>query len=845
MPATRLLPILLLFAASAAAGEPKLDRHGDPLPEGAVARLGTVKAHPGVRSIAFAPDGKSLITVGTSSVRYWDATSGRMTKLVSLPVAENSRDQMISDDGRVMVRIMEDHIAVHDIQLGKVRFRVPLKETTSSELTGISPDGRLAILGLSNDAGNEIHTWILSLENGKSERLKNLEKRPTQLALSPNGNLLATLSNDDGFQCRDRTSGKLLIDTIRHLQPLAFSADSTRFVAAGQWGDYLDVWELGAGKPIELPRLKMGRTTRNNMFAAVAAFSPDASNLAANIDGRMTIWDLKTSQVIRTWPSMAICIAFSPDGKRLATSDGLVQIWDVATGKPLLPDFGPMIEFGSPSETESASLTFSNLASGRIATWSEARQTLVTWDIANGKPTRSFDLSDNNVFNMQTIWLSPDASRVVTCSIHNIKEWLAMIQVLSVESGKELSRFSPVPPGEDAIFWTNRGASARVVDGGRTIAVAMNHNDDGQHGPLALARWEIDSKKPLGFQKLGQLEQCKGRIFITGNGRGVIHNGMRFHIEEGPGKSLLLANIGEALWRMFDLSKDGRLIAADTTSFNDDESRLYIWELASGRPMIGIPHGEDWFGRVQLSPDGRWLAVARAAAIELWDVAEGKRVPFHKPHPIAEFGNESHGYCQDLAFLPDGKHLIAAHGDWTALVWELPPETRKPSSHRMIARTWDDLASLDARIGHNAVWAMRNEPAKAIALLKERLKPAHLPAAKELEPLIADLGAPQYAKREAAQRGLRQFGQTIEPMLREAARTVTSAEQRRRLNQISTDCQNIASRTADEIRAIRCVQVLESITKPEARQLLQDLSKGAESAILTRESRNGLKLAAP
>src|SRR5438270_10528986 len=64
----------------AADEQPRTDLYGDPLPQGALARLGTTRwrhATP-VTYTAFAADGKALLTASQDSlIRLWDMSSGK------------------------------------------------------------------------------------------------------------------------------------------------------------------------------------------------------------------------------------------------------------------------------------------------------------------------------------------------------------------------------------------------------------------------------------------------------------------------------------------------------------------------------------------------------------------------------------------------------------------------------------------------------------------------------------------------------------------------------------------------------------------------------------------------
>ena len=87
-PVTRILifaSLALPFETITASAEPpRTDLYGDPLPDGAVARLGSVRLrHAGLSDYICLPDGKTVLTAGNDRVlRFWDLATGRPTRTV-------------------------------------------------------------------------------------------------------------------------------------------------------------------------------------------------------------------------------------------------------------------------------------------------------------------------------------------------------------------------------------------------------------------------------------------------------------------------------------------------------------------------------------------------------------------------------------------------------------------------------------------------------------------------------------------------------------------------------------------------------------------------------------------
>ncbi len=139
---------------SPAASSPKVDRHGDPLPNGALMRLGTSRYRQGspFYRIAYTPDGTSLVTDGDDGkLRVWDAATGRVIRQLD-PEAGASNDFGLKSDGKSVMTAglslkrgigIFRNVTFTEIATGRVVSRVTWPEQDPLARLALRPDQRL------------------------------------------------------------------------------------------------------------------------------------------------------------------------------------------------------------------------------------------------------------------------------------------------------------------------------------------------------------------------------------------------------------------------------------------------------------------------------------------------------------------------------------------------------------------------------------------------------------------------------------------------------------------------------------------------------------------------------
>lgn len=636
--------------------EVKKDLYGDPLPPGAVARLGTVRFRHHSSAIAYSPDGKILASGGHDNhIRLFDAATGKEIR----------------------------RLAGHQPRLYKPDFdpKSPLDALVSAVGEGcvcsvaFSPDGKVLASGGWDDC---IRLWDVTA--GKEVRKIDAHKAMvTKVLFSPDGKVLASRGGLDGTaRLWDPVTGIQLhkITGLSKINPWRFNHD------------------------------------------AALAISPDSKTVAVTARKAIVFHDIASGAETRRVEAHAygICLAYSPDGKLLA-SGGVeeghdvysLRIWDAAAGKELrkcvLPKNEPPTYLAFPPNKNDRvaaviaedDMHIFDVATGKEAVrlkhywpsrviWANDGKTLASagsgptirhWDAETGQEL--FQQFAGHQGGVAGVAISPDG-RLVATGGENVRLWnLAKSTadpVIAVKGGAASVAFSPdgkllATVGRDRAvhLWdVGTGGSIKVLEGHKNQLCAVAFSPDGNwlaSGDVqsTIRIWDVAARKELlaidnksgtealalAFAPDAKTLACAGAwndsSFLPKAGTTLKINGKEIKVE------------GNFNIQGVEMSrKEGYFVL--------------LWDVQTGKEIRRFGGLRDKVRSVAFSPDGKVLAAAsRDGKVCLWDSATAKPRLFITAHPKHVDAAFAASPC--VAFAPDGQTLVTASTDRTLRVWDI------------------------------------------------------------------------------------------------------------------------------------------------------------------------------
>ena len=685
----------------ATATPPQLNVPNDPLPEGAIARMGTARFRTLSGHIAhsLSPDAKVFAFVAgrDEEIRFMDTTTGHVTG--SVPLLDRDRPGgphvyrlAFTPDGKRLAVIGGRNVTVLDLETGRAVARVMAKSDVDlprhvCTTVSVSADGnRIAVGGRFRGPEAAIVVWDVPT-NKAVATLKPIQNQEVSVALSADGKTLATWG--------------------RHRIPLGAPPPP-----APEPERVAQLWDVD--KQAERTRFEV--TGHGSRSPFTATLSPDGKVLALIGSHRaVEFFDTATGKNIGNFPCKDGSLAFSPNGKWVALvgSSGPTQVFDLAGGKPIGDVESPV------GLTDGLVFT----ATDRAVAYGLRAGALALWEVPSGKrltPTIGHSSA------VTSIVFAPDGRTVLSgAADRELLEWNPTAATLKAAP-------VPLPAGRSPMFGSVQKRGATVLSPDGSHVVVLNDLWHGTGGPTVFHR--TSGKIVTTMAQGGMPYQAPPASFSADGNRLVVLATSTQAGKDEPAKlpvwdvasGRVVAEV--PVTRGFEgtaaaLSPDGtRLVTVASNRTDDNREFGFVhvvtgWDLKTGKKLgecarygeypyslsatavsnsvaVVISAGELWvvdyeqgragaiLGRIapailpafggRVAPafdaDGKRFAVG----VEIGDAAEfGVRVYDWPRGKVLHTFTGHRGPVTALAFAPDGKTLASGSADTTVLLWDL------------------------------------------------------------------------------------------------------------------------------------------------------------------------------
>jgi WD40 repeat protein len=615
--------------------------------------------------LVFSPNGTILAWWASqnnrSAMRLWDLAADRLLYREELN-ERSANTAAFSPDGRLIALGYEDGIvrvrSVKALAAADVRARPggePAPDPPGRDLVEagtkihslmFTPDGTRLVVGASADVWASISAWRLAdglrlwkidRAHGPRETTSNLN--PSCLAVTPDGRRVLSTGLEDAPDDRkpvDRHMGKPARAEIRSWDLATGARDGidlrddaasvSAHAALSPDGRHI---VLSGGGSVRVLDAVTGRTDRTINLPRLAALSPDGSIVAVSSSNTIYLYDVGTGRrLVQDDATPALGIeraAWSPAGDRIVTAhgDGIVRVWDAATGRltwhralaaeAKAPEGGSEVSFlAFPSDGHRVIATGFGYERDR-----KHHGIVAIYDAATGALVRGARDEGHG-----ELTLSPDGRNLF--GIGAERDTHAMtLEAIETDTGRELWR-TVVMEWKDYV--------------GQSVAVdrAVAYRADSDVVELAMLKGEV-------IHYDGRTGRQRRRVRL-----------------EGPAVGGEPARRDWVSMMTVAFRLDGRLLVSV------QHGGIGVWDVESGKLRHWIRPPAGYGSRVCIAPDGRTLAVisgsAGQEAILLYDLDSGKEVLVLQPRDEG---------TRLLEFSPDGTKLFTGFDRGSGIIWDV------------------------------------------------------------------------------------------------------------------------------------------------------------------------------
>lgn len=368
--------------------------------------LKTLRGHKlGVSSVIFNSDGKALISSSIDrTVKLWNIDQGLCYKTLH-EHTDTIYSVTLDPLGTILASGSIDRtVKLWDISTGHC-FKTLQGHSSEIYSVAFSPDSQTLASGSTDRV---VRLW--NLDGKCCQSLQGHLNAISSVSFNCK-QLLASASLDGTVKLWELQSGKCLRTLHGHtnlILSVTFSSDG-QTLASGSFDKTIRLWDVNTGQCLQL--------FQEPTYSIVeVAFSPDSTILASTSDNKVKLWDLKTGQCrqIQAHDNQVLCLAFSPDGKLLASGgfDRTIKLWSV-------DDDGKSFQVLSGHNKRVLAVAFS--PDGRTLASGSDDSSIRLWDVASGRCRQVLLGHSRGVFSVA---FSPDGTTLVSSSEdETIKLW--------------------------------------------------------------------------------------------------------------------------------------------------------------------------------------------------------------------------------------------------------------------------------------------------------------------------------------------------------------------------------------------------------------------------------------
>lgn len=392
----------------------------------------------------FSRDGQRLyLATRDFMTRVWDLRSGKLLHVFDGHQAFVETPALSHDDKLLATGSDDKTLRLWDTQTGKLLATVKNESQTFSPV--FSPDDKfLAAVCM---RAFRVKVWdVTQLLAGQT-----VFPGVRNIVLAPDGKtFLADHNSRDQSELFDLSSGQPIFTyPIKTDQTASFSPDGKLIALRKGYEKSVEVLETASGKTIATLK-------GHSLLILAIAFSPDGKTLAtAGQDRIVKLWDTATwreranlvGHTDKIW-----CVGFSPDGSKLASGgyDDTVRVWDTASGNELMTLRGhrawvPSVKFSPDGKL---------LAS---ASWD---YTIKLWDASTGRELRTLTGNANSVY---TVAFSPDGNRLASGGDDQV------VRIWDVPTGEQLTALTGHTDKVWQVYFTPDGQTLISASGKETL----------------------------------------------------------------------------------------------------------------------------------------------------------------------------------------------------------------------------------------------------------------------------------------------------------------------------------------------------------------------------------------